>query len=224
MSLAGRVACRIGRFARLGRGLLRVGVVALLAAQAQAQTPAQASLDGIRTRLAEPAVLRGTFVQEKRLAGFRNALKSEGRFLIARGKGVAWDTLSPFASGTVVTRDRILSRAADGSTRVEVDATRQPGLVAVNGLLFAVLAGDVAALSQQFDMQAELTGDSGWTLVLSPRVGGAGEVIARIDLEGDRHVRRVRIEERGGDVTAIAFGELSETPALLSDAEARQFE
>ena len=40
--------------------------------------------DGVRARLAKPAVLRGEFAQEKRLHGFRNPLKSSGDFLLLR--------------------------------------------------------------------------------------------------------------------------------------------
>lgn len=178
----------------------------------------------IRERLAQPDVLRGSFAQEKQLAGFRNALKSNGRFVIARGRGVVWDTLAPFASGMTVTAERVTSRAPDGSTQVEVDAKQQPGLAAVNRLLFAVLAGDVAALAERFVPAPTLGAGDAWQLDLAPRPGPLADVLAGVSLEGDRHVRKVRIEERAGDITSIVFDDFSETPATLAADEASRFD
>ena len=45
--------------------------------------------DGVRARLAKPAVLRGQFEQQKQLQGFRNPLKSSGDFLLLRDRGIA---------------------------------------------------------------------------------------------------------------------------------------
>ena len=185
---------------------------------------AQDSLDGIRERLAQPAVLRGDFTQQKRLAGFRNPLRSSGAFVLARERGIVWRTLAPFPSTTVVTADRILSRLPDGSTRVELDAKEQPALGAVNALLFAVFAGDVAALSERFEAAPATAGDARWTLGLVPKPGALDDVFVRIELEGDAYVRQVRIEERGGDVTEISFAALIDTPPALTDDEVRQFE
>lgn len=178
----------------------------------------------VKARLAQPEVLRGRFAQEKKLAGFNNPLRSDGRFVLARGQGVIWDTLAPFASGMTVTPDRVLSRAADGSNQVEIDARQQPGLAAVNRLLFAVLGGDVAALSERFDLVLDAGEGEQWRLKLTPRPGAVADVLTTVTLEGDRYVRKVHIEERAGDITSIVFDDLTDTPATLSDAEARRFE
>lgn len=185
---------------------------------------AQDGLEAIRERLAQPALLRGEFTQEKQLAGFRNPLRSSGRFVLARERGIVWDTLQPFASSMVVTADRIRSRLPDGSARVEVDAAQQPALGAVNATLFALFAGELAVLSERFDIEPAVVDAERWTLGLTPKAGGLAEVFVRIDLEGDAHVRKVRIEERSGDTTLIAFDALSATPVALSDDEARAFD
>ena len=185
---------------------------------------AQDGLDGIRKRLVQPAVLRGEFTQQKRLTGFRNPLRSSGAFLLAKEHGIVWRTLVPFPSTMVVTSDRILSRLADGSTRIELDAQEQPALGAVNALLFALFAGDVEVLSERFETAAAMPDSSHWTLGLVPKPGAFGAVFLRIDVEGDAFVRHVRIEERGGDVTEISFTALIDAPAALTDDEARQFD
>ena len=68
---------------RVWRALLLV--FALLSALA---LPAHAKDgDGVRARLAKPAVLRGQFEQQKQLQGFRNPLKSSGDFLLLPNSG-----------------------------------------------------------------------------------------------------------------------------------------
>ncbi|MBB5206774.1 outer membrane lipoprotein carrier protein LolA [Chiayiivirga flava] len=200
--------------------LLAAGAALLLACGAHAQD----RLDAIRERLAQQTLLRGEFSQEKRLAGFRNPLRSSGRFVLARKRGIVWDTLQPFASSMVVTADRIRSRLPDGSARVEVDVAQQPALGAVNATLFALFAGELAVLSERFDIEPAVVDGARWTLGLTPKAGGLAEVFVRVDLEGDAYVREVRIEERGGDITRIAFDALRTTPAELSEAEARAFD
>ena len=163
-------------------------------------------------------------MQEKQLQGFKHPLNSEGRLLVARTHGVIWTTLKPFPSELVLTRDRILSRQADGRSRVEVDARTQPALRSVNAMLFALMSGDVQALTARFDARPSLRADNGWTLLLTPKPGALAQAFAQITLEGDRYVRSVLIEERNGDRTRLQFTALAESPAQLSADEARRFD
>jgi len=178
----------------------------------------------VQQRVAQVEVLRGGFEQEKRIAGFKNPLRSQGSFLVARGKGVVWTTLKPFPSEVVITGDRILSRQRDGSTRVEVDGREQPALRSVNAMMFALVSGDVAALSSRFDTQVQARAGNAWTLALTPKSAALAKAFRRITLDGDRYVREVDIEEANGDHTHLRFVDLSQTPAQLSADEARRFD
>lgn len=178
----------------------------------------------IQQRVAQVEVLRGGFEQEKRIAGFKNPLRSQGSFLVARGKGVVWTTLKPFPSEVVITGDRILSRQRDGSSRVEVDGREQPALRSVNAMMFALVSGDVAALSSRFNTQVQAKAGNGWTLSLTPKSAALAKAFTRIVLNGDSYVREVDIEEANGDRTHLRFVELSQTPARLSADEARRFD
>jgi hypothetical protein len=183
-----------------------------------------AALAQVQRRIAQVPVLRGEFAQEKRLQGFKNPLRSQGRFLIARERGVLWSTLKPFPSDVVLTRDRILTRQADGRSRVEVDARQQPALRSVNAMMFALMSGDVQTLTARFNVQPTLLADNGWRLVLTPRPGAMAQAFQRVTLEGDRYVRRVDIEERGGDRTQLTFTGMVDAPARLTADEARRFD
>ncbi len=168
--------------------------------------------DGVRARLAKPAVLRGQFEQQKQLQGFRNPLKSSGDFLLLRDRGIAWNTRLPFASSTRLTRRKLLATMPDGSTQVLVDASASPAMAAVNALLMALVAGDLDALATRFTLKEALLADGGWSLTLQPRDAGLKQAFSRIVLDGDRYVRGVEIVEPAGDRTRIRFSGLREGP------------
>ena len=174
----------------------------------------------VQQRVAKVAVLRGDFTQEKRVAGFKNPLRSQGSFVLARERGVVWSTQKPFPSQLAVTRERIYSVQRDGSRRVELDAGKQPAMRGVNQMLLALVAGDLQAMAARFDAKATALPGQGWSLVLTPKSAALGKAFSRIELQGDRYVRKAVIVEAGGDTTTLAFSALSETPVTLNASEA----
>jgi len=201
----------------------RVLLCALLLAGAPLACAADPAVDAITASVARPDVLRGEFTQEKQVGGFKNPLRSQGRFVVARQHGVIWTTLKPFPSEVVVTADRILSRQRDGSSRVELDARQQPALRSVNAVMFALMSGDVQALSGQFNVQATHEAQ-GWRLRLTPKSAMLAKAFQSLTLQGDRYVRQVEIVEANDDRTLIRFSALSDAPASLNADEARRFE
>ena len=198
--------------------LLSLALLSTLALPAHAKDG-----DGVRARLAKPAVLRGQFEQQKQLQGFRNPLKSSGDFLLLRDRGIAWNTRQPFASSTRLTRRKLLATMPDGSTQVLVDASASPAMAAVNALLMALVAGDRDALATRFTLKEALRADGGWSLTLQPRDAALKQAFSRIVLDGDRYVRGVEIVEPAGDRTRIRFSDLRETPPATRQ-EAAQLE
>lgn len=168
--------------------------------------------------LERPAVLRGEFEQRKHLTGFRNPLRSSGRFVVARERGAIWETTHPFPSTVVVTGDRILSRAEDGSQDVLLD-TSGSNQSAAGAMLVALLAGDIDALEEMFDLQESPSSEGLWQLRLIPRQAGMRQVVSRIELRGDRYVRHVILHEQDGSKTEIDFLSPVQTPASLTRAE-----
>ncbi|MGH8039948.1 MAG: outer membrane lipoprotein carrier protein LolA [Stenotrophomonas sp.] len=206
------------------RLLRTLGVLMLLALASPAFAAPAANVDLVKQRVAKVTVLRGEFSQDKQVAGFKNPLRSQGRFVLAQDHGVIWTTLKPFPSEVVVTRDRILSRQRDGSSRVELDAKQQPAMRSVNAIMFALMSGDAQALSAQFVVKVEVLPDNGWRMQLTPRSPMLAKVFSALELSGDRYVREVQITEANQDVTRIHFAALSESPAQLSADEGRKFE
>ncbi|MFA5589279.1 MAG: outer membrane lipoprotein carrier protein LolA [Lysobacteraceae bacterium] len=201
-----------------GRGVL-IGLLWILCGTVQAQE--RADFDAVAARVEQAEVLRGDFSQEKHVEGFRNPLRSSGRFLLANGRGVLWETLAPFPGEMVITRERIASRQPDGSQRIEVDASRQPGLAAVNSTLFALMSGDVAALSARFEGEAQLLPEGRWRLELVPRPGPLAQAFSTLSIEGGRFVEQVELLDTQGDRTRIVFSALATGPALEAGEAAR---
>lgn len=186
--------------------------------------PASADpLAEVRSQVAQVPLLRGEFSQEKQVAGFRNPLRSNGCFLLVRDKGVVWSTTAPFPSDIVITQDRILSRQRDGSRRVEVDGRQQPGLRSVNAMMFALMSGDMKALTSTFEVKPEPVA-RGWKMTLVPRSRQVAQAFTSVRLSGDRYVREVELREANGDLTRLRFSGMSESPATLSRDEAARFE
>lgn len=201
----------------------RVALCALLLVLAPISHAADAAVDAITQSVARPDVLRGQFAQDKQVSGFKNPLRSQGQFVVARQHGVIWTTQRPFPSEVVVTADRILSRQRDGTNRVELDARQQPAMRSVNAIMFALMSGDVQALSSQFNIKAQREGQ-GWQLQLTPKSSMLAKAFQSLSLRGDRYVRQVEIIEANQDRTLIQFSALTEAPATLSADEARRFD
>jgi hypothetical protein len=206
------------------RGFLSAFLLAVAAGGSILPVAAADPLAQVQGQVAQVPLLRGEFAQEKQVAGFRNPLRSSGRFLLARGKGVVWTTVAPFPSEIVITQDRILIRQRDGGRRVEVDARQQPGLRSVNAMMFALMSGDMKALTSTFDVKAEPAAGKGWRMTLAPRSRQLAQAFTSVRLSGDRYVREVELREANGDVTHLRFSAMSETPATLSRDEVARFE
>jgi hypothetical protein len=182
-----------------------------------------ATLDaaGVRQRLQVAPVLQGQFEQTKTITGFHNALASHGEFLVARGQGVWWHTQQPFESTLVVTKSRIFTRAADGTSANVMDAQAEPALRQVNELVFSLLSADLDALATRFSIEGQSVGATGWTLTLTPRDANVAKFLAKATLTGDRFVQSVRIDEARGDSTQIRFSRQASSDTLTPADAAR---
>lgn len=197
---------------------LAAGLIALGARAAEPVPPVAAQ---VRQRMSDAPVVRGEFEQRKTIKSFRNPLVSRGSFLVARERGVIWQTREPFASSLIVTRDRLLTRQADGKVTSQLSAKDEPGLRAINEMLFALVAADLQALAQRFRIDGELLGPERWRLVLVPRDAALAQWVTRIALEGDRFVRVVQLHEAQGDTSVIRFSQQAASATLTRDEEQR---
>lgn len=197
---------------------LLLGLALLCAAPAFAKDDPVAI---VKAQLAQPDVLRGEFRQSKQIQGFSKPLQSSGDFIVAREHGVLWRTLKPFPGVLKLTRDEIVATQGD-AVSFRLSASSEPSVRVINGLMFALLNGDVAALDRQFTISGEAAGGR-WKLALTPKQAAFAKLIRSIQLQGDRHVGEIAIDEANGDVTRIVFSAQASQPAQLSADEQQRF-
>lgn len=189
-----------------GAALMNFGAAqATQSAQAAPQmeaNAAQALLAQVRQRVQDAPVVRGQFTQRKTVQGFKQPLQSSGDFVVARGKGIAWQVRQPFASTLIVKPDSLLSRAADGSVAMQMKAQDEPVLRTINAMLFAVMAADLAQLGQYFEVTGQVQA-TGWKLHLVPRDAMLAQWLQSVDLRGQQFVQEVLLQEARGDRSQI---------------------
>jgi len=176
----------------------RALLLALLPAAAFAET---ALAQAVRERLQQPEWLRGEFTQTKKVPGFAKPLVSRGDFVLARGRGVLWRTVKPFASELRLTHNEIRATQG-GQTSMRLDAAREPAVRLITTLMFSLLNGDVSGLADVLELSGSVKG-AGWQLSLTPKPGALQQVLKKVELEGDGFVRRIQLFEANGDESLI---------------------
>jgi len=182
---------------------------------------AAAPVAKIEAMLARPQILCGRFEQTKQLAGMKKPLLSSGRFCVVAGKGVWWRTLTPFASSLRLTRDEIVTYQGD-RVATRLDAKTEPVVRMINGVLFSLLAGDLAQLDTVFEVDGSADADS-WQVALKARQPALARAIGAIRLDGGAYVRNIAIDEAGGDHTAIVFSGIRTGAAAMTAEETALF-
>jgi hypothetical protein len=177
------------------------------------------AIDGVRERLVMAPLTQGEFVQTRKLAHIKKPLVSNGRFVVARGLGVIWEDVFPFARTMRLTKDEIL-QTADGRTTMHLSADREPVVGVVNSILFGVLAGDLDALARGFEHTGEVTGER-WRLDFTPRDAYLARLIRSLAMHGARDIERVEITSAAGDVTRVEFKAQTHANEIPADVRKR---
>ncbi|MGZ4995885.1 MAG: LolA family protein [Methylobacter sp.] len=168
-------------------------------------------LSQITARLAKSPITQGDFHQQKHLKVLHKPLISTGTFTYDQNKGVIWKTLTPVASLLLVNESRLLTGQGEQA------------VPAAFGKVFkAMLGGDFATLADGF----AVTGSDqkiSWQLELTPKDEMLKKIIGTILLSGDTELRKLEIREANGNITDIAFDNITH-PATLTDEQQADFE
>lgn len=173
-----------------------ISALVLVLAAASSDLAAQ-----VESKLSKDPVQVGTFDQSKQVKGFKKPLKSQGTYRVAKGEGVQWNTVKPFASQLTVTATEIVARSGETET-FKLSAKEEPTVRVITTLLFSVLSGDLKSLESHFDATGGLTSE-GWAIELTPHKGPLEKVFTRISIKGNATVSSVHMTEASGDTTFI---------------------
>lgn len=182
---------------------------------------AAAPVAKIQSMIAKPKVLCGRFDQQKQLVGLKKPIASNGRFCTVADKGVLWRSVQPFPNTLRLTRDEIVQFREDRVT-MRLDAKQEPAVRIINGVLFAVLAGDLDQLEALFEIDGSIHNNS-WSVVMKAQEPAVAKVISSIALQGDAYVKSVILNEANGDRTRIVFSAIETGDAAMSADEAALF-
>ncbi len=196
----------------------RILAFVVLAAAAVGSANAAAPIAKIQSMLAKPEQLCGRFEQTKQLAGMKKPLASNGRFCVVAGKGVLWRTLKPFPNTLRLKRDEIVHLQGE-RVAMRLDASQEPTVRMINGVLFSLLAGDLGQLDSLFEVDGSVAGDA-WKVSLKARSPALARAIGAISLDGGAYVRSIRMVEESGDRTDITFTDIKTGPGAVLPEEA----
>ena len=178
----------------------------------------QQLLAQVRQQVRIAPVVRGQFEQLKTVQGFKQPLRSSGDFVVAQGKGIAWQVRQPFASTLLVRPDSLQSRTSEGAINMQLNAVQEPILRAINAMLFAVMSADLDKLTQYFEVTGQVQ-PKGWMLHLVPRDPMMAQWLQHVNLQGQQFVQEVQLQEARGDRSLIRIHDaVADTVLRPSDA------
>ncbi len=180
-----------------------------------------ATLTAISRQLIRSQVLRADFHQEKVMRALNRPLVSEGQLIFVEGRGVLWQVTAPYAVRVLVKADEIVEWEEGAQPRRMALGTN-PIFRALSHVFLAALAGDVAVLGEQFDVQAALEG-GGWQLRLRPKDPTLASVFSTVQVGGGPFIETVRLAEVSGDQTTLRFGGFKAGAGGLDEAETAYF-
>ena len=198
-----------------------IRVLLLLAAALAAPILAWAA--GPTQGLAPDDVLRGRFVQERQLSGFKTPLRSDGHFVLAPSRGLIWDAEKPFAVTTVITPEGLAQNVNGGQT-LRLDAGKIPFLGRLYDMLGGALAGDWSKMDTDFTVTRSGTPEK-WRVSMVPRnADNLAMPFRSIDVTGGRFVDLIVLTKPDGDTDTLTLLDQSVAKAPLAPAETTVFD
>ena len=165
------------------------------------------------------------FTQERTIGLLATAVKSEGELTLVRPDRLRWELEPPDAITYWITPEGLAYATASGSSSVGRIGAGRFG--AVLGDLMILIGGDLEKLRGRYELSAQ-RGDGGIALSARPKADDVKKHVRALELAtgADKwSVRRVVIEERGGDKSVIVFGKVMRDvkvdPARMAPPKAR---
>ena len=203
------------------RGLLVLGAAAAgvvfeaLSAERVAQADDAPDLLGkIAAARASLKTLVAPFTQERRIGLLATVVKSEGELTLVRPDRLRWELLPPDGIVYWIGPEGLAYATRNGGASVGREAAgRFAGLL---GDLATFVGGDLEKLRARYDIRVAQQ-EEGVTLAATPRSEDAKKQLRSVELVFGPDlwaIRRITIEEKGGDRSVIRFGKATRDGAV----------
>ncbi|AKT37229.1 LolA family protein [Chondromyces crocatus] len=146
------------------------------------------------------------FTQERTIGLLATAVKSDGEMTLVLPDRLRWELKPPDAITYWVSPEGFGYATPKGGGGAGKGAAGRFG--AVLGDLLILLGGDLGKLRSRYEMSVPSRQD-GLTLSAKPRIAEVAKLVTRLELSAGPElwsVKRVVIEEPGGDRSVITFG------------------
>ena len=192
------------------------------------------ALSALAQRLNLQLYTRGQFVQLRHLQVLKKPLLSQGQFIFSPTQGLVWQQQRPFNTLMVLKDQQLIQQNSQGKIQhFSAGANGNPIAQQLPRLLQAIMAGDIAALSADFNLfmpatqlatQPETQPENrSWQLGLQAKDPQVQSSMGNITLSGDTLIRSLVMTSNQADVrdyTQIQFtqtqqGQLSEAELAL---------
>lgn len=171
-------------------------------------------LDGILKRLAEPAVIRAQFVQERLLADLARPSISSGRIAVSRRDGLLWRVESPVRVTLAFTPSEIVETGPDGVRRLRGQGRSVE--TQIGRVMRGILGADAETLRTSFEATASGSLER-WTIRLAPRPREMARMLREIRLAGARRLESIEVEETNGNLNTIRMRQFSVADELTPE-------
>lgn len=171
-------------------------------------------LDRVLKHLAEPAVIRAQFVQERLITDMTRPTVSRGRIVVSQRDGLLWRIDSPVTLTLAFTPTEIIETGPDGVRRLRAQGRNVE--TQIGRVMRGILAADVETVRTAFEAAASGSMER-WTIRLAPRPREMARVLREIRLAGTNRLESIEVEETSGNLTTIRMRQFSVADSLAPE-------
>jgi len=154
------------------------------------------------TAIPPGGLLKANFIQQRHLTGIPKPILSEGQIILWSGKGLIWDTKTPFSSTILITPTGLYQ--VENNKKTVMMKTGQAGHDSVVfEIMGDVLSGNFSQGVKGFEIQTLPSQQNNWQIRLVPIIAEIKNFLGSIVIEGDKQISEVRIYRPNGDKDVI---------------------
>lgn len=154
-----------------------------------------AAFSGKIAELPQGSVLEAKFIQNRFLKGIPKPIKSEGNMVLWEGKGLAWNTLSPFPNSILINKKGLYQL----QDKMKTPMVKAGG----DNTMFDIMAGIFNLRStgqvKGFTIVELPANKGGWRIRLLPQHRQVQNFIGSITVDGGEQITHITIARPNGD-------------------------